>query len=90
LEVSTYVTSDMSKVGVEKGKLTGNPQLRALTIIKLDGDTVLCVPQDEFGKVDVVLWNIHLGMVKQAQVNRSELIKAAVSAVTGLSKPGGG
>lgn len=90
LEVSTFVTNDMSKIGVEKGKLTGNPQLRALTIIKLDGDTVLCVPQDEFGKVDVVLWNIHLDMVKQAQVNRSELIKAAVSAVTGLTKPGGG
>ncbi len=90
LEVSTYVTNDMSKIGIEKGKLTGNPQLRALTIIKLDGDTVLCVPQDEFGKVDQDLWNIHLDMVKQAQANRSELIKAAVSAVTGLTRPGGG
>lgn len=38
---------------------------------------------DEEG-VDEALWAVHLSMVEKAQANRAELLKIAVSALTGL------
>ena len=39
----------------------------------------------QIGEVDTDLWKIHLEMVQQAQASRAELVKTAVSAVTGLA-----
>jgi hypothetical protein len=80
LEVSTYVSDDMTRVARDFEKAA---DLRAFTRIKIDGDTLVCVPERK-GEVDEALWTIHVDMVKQAQVNRTEMIKTAVSAATGL------
>jgi len=80
LEVTTYVSDDMSKITHDFARTA---KLRAFTCIKMDGDTEVCVPE-RGGKIDKTLWAIHLDMVQQAQVNRTEMIKTAVSAATGL------
>jgi hypothetical protein len=85
LEVSTYVSDDLGTVKYESGKFAGSARLRALTRVKIDGDTLVCVPQDEDGQVDVALWQIHLDMVKQAQEARSELMKTLVSAASNFA-----
>jgi hypothetical protein len=82
LEVSTYVSEDMSTVKYENGQFTG-ANLRALTHIKIDGDTLICVPEEE-GEVDTALWQVHMEMLQQAQASRAELLKTVVSAATGL------
>lgn len=88
LEVATYVSKDVSKVRFESGRFIG-ADLRALTLVKIDGDTLVCVPEEE-GEVNTELWRIHREMLQQAQASRAELLKTAVSAVTnlaGLIKP---
>lgn len=85
LEVSTYVSDNLGTVTYEAGKFTGSARLRALTRVKIDGDTLVCVPQDEDGQVDTALWQIHLDMVRQAQEARSELMKTLVSAASNLA-----
>ena len=83
LEVSTFVTDDMNKVEYSAGKFTG-AQLRAVTRISLDGDTLVCVPEKD-GEVDTAVWDIHLEMVKTAQSNRADLMKTIVGAVSGVT-----
>ena len=85
LEVATYVSDDMSTVTYDfkTGQFTGTAKLRALTHIKLDGDTMICVPEKE-GVVDQALWAIHADMVKQAQTHRAELLKTLASVATGV------
>jgi hypothetical protein len=84
LEVSTYVATDMGTVAKEKGIPSGDGvRLRALTRIELDGDVVLCVPEEN-GEVDTSLWAIHADMVARAQAGRAELIRAIASLVGGL------
>jgi len=82
LEVSTYVSDDMTKV---TGDIKSTAKLRAITRINIDGDTVVCVPEKE-GEIDKDLWAIHIDMVQQAQTNRAALIETAVSAITDLLK----
>ena len=82
LEVKTYVSPDMAGVKYEGGQFTG-ASLRALTRIKIDGDAEICVPEVD-GVIDTELWQIHMDMVKQAQVSRAELLKTVVSAASGL------
>jgi len=82
LEISTYVSDEISQVRFEQGKLSG-ARLRAFTYIKVDGDTLVCLPEQD-GEVDTELWNIHLQMVQQAQDSRAEFIKTVVSAAAGL------
>ncbi len=89
LEVGTYVSDDMTQVKYEKGQFSG-AKLRAYTHIKVDGDTLVCVPEED-GELDLALWNVHVEMVKQAQANRMEFLRTVVSAATGLVdliKPG--
>ena len=88
LKVSTYTSDNLGQVKMDNGELSG-ANLRALTYIKMDGDTLVCVPQEN-GQVDMALWNIHLEMVKQAQEGRAELIKTAVAAASSLVGIGGG
>ena len=87
LKVSTYTSDNISQVEFANGELSG-ANLRALTFIKMDGDTLVCVPKEN-GEVDTELWNIHLEMVKQAQASRAEFIKTAVSAASSLVGLGG-
>jgi len=82
LEVSTYVSENMDVVKFEGGRFTG-AQLRALTRIEIDGDTLICVPETD-GEIDTAMWKIHTDMVTQAQASRAELLKTVVSAATGL------
>ncbi len=84
LEVTTYV-SDKMETGQSKDDLFAGAHLRAVTRIKLDGDTEICVPTTEDG-VDDALWAIHVAMVQQAQAHRTELLKTAVSAASGLAQ----
>ena len=85
LEVATYVSDDMA--GVAYNRTTrgfgGSARLRAVTRISIDGDTLVCVPE-ETGKVDDAVWAIHAEMVRRAQEHRAELLKTAVSAATGM------
>jgi UDP-2,3-diacylglucosamine pyrophosphatase LpxH len=84
LEVATYVSQDMQHVSQTDKDLSGKAQLRALTRIKLDGDIEVCLPaQDE--AIDEALWQKHMAMVTQAQTQRTEMLKALVSAVSELS-----
>jgi len=83
LEVSTYVSEDMAGVTYAAGKFTGSARLRALTRINIDGDTLVCVPERD-GVLDTALWGLHMEMVQRAQAQRTELLKAAVSAAAGL------
>jgi hypothetical protein len=82
LEVSTYVSDDMAEVRYEGGKFSG-ARLRALTRMEIDGDTLICIPE-EGGEVDTEVWKIHMDMVQQAQASRAELLKTIVSAASGL------
>jgi hypothetical protein len=85
LEVSTYVSDDMTGVtyDLNTGQFTGTAKLRALTRINFDGDTLICVPEKE-GEIDKNLWTIHADMVQRAQTQRAEMVKAVASAATGL------
>ena len=86
LEVATYVSSDVSSVTFVDGpeKLHGEGiQQRALTRVMLDGDSVVVLPTTG-GALDDRIWNVHLAMVERAQSNRTEILKAAASAVAGL------
>jgi hypothetical protein len=85
LEVTTYVSDDLTEVTYDLAarRFTGTARLRALTRINLDGDTLVCVPE-EAGEIDQALWALHADLVQRAQANRAELLKAAASAATGL------
>jgi hypothetical protein len=85
LEISTYTSSDLSQVIYQSGKFTGDTNLRALTRIAIDGDTLVCVPTDEDGEVDTAVWQIHLDMVQQAQASRTELMKTVMSAASSIA-----
>lgn len=82
LEVASYASDRMENVKYENGQFTG-ARLRALTRIKIDGDTLVCVPEED-GEVDLDLWKIHLEMLQQAQTSRAELLRTIVSAATSL------
>ncbi len=83
LEVKTYVSDDIAGVKIEKGELVGDLRLRAMTTIALDGDIAAIIPMRAEG-MDETLWAAHVDMVKQAQANRTELVKLAASAAAGL------
>ena len=80
LEVTTYTTEDMRGIEYKGGKFEGEVQLRAKTVIKIDGDTDILVPLSD-GEIDAAMWAVHLEAVKQAQESRNELVKTAVSAL---------
>jgi hypothetical protein len=77
LEVTTFSSSDLSKVSYdyEKNRLSGDVKLRAITRISFDGDTQACVPETD-DAINQALWKIHLDMVQEAQANRTEFFKA--------------
>ena len=83
LEVTTYVIDAAVGVPADDSAQSAGAQLRALTRIELTGDIKTYIPQNN-GAVDETLWMIHSDMVVKAQANRTELVKTAVSAVSGL------
>jgi hypothetical protein len=83
LEVSTYVAPDLSSVQYDSGKFSG-AELRAVTRVSIDGDTLVCVPEKD-GEVDMAVWNIHMDMVRSAQANRAELMKTIVNAAASIA-----
>lgn len=86
LEVSTYVTGDMTSIYVEEGQVIG-AALRAYTRVALDGDTIVCLPERD-GEIDRALLEIHAASVKQAQEARCELMRTIVEAAARLTGPG--
>lgn len=88
LEVNTYTSTKMDTVSITGTQVTG-AQRRAVTALRIDGDTTQVVPLNDDGEVDAGLWAVHMEMVKQAQDSRAELIKAAISAVASLTSLGG-
>lgn len=87
LEVRTYVSDSIEEVGVDGGKLTGDAHQRALTLIKLDGDTEVVVPTTA-GEIDEALWEIHTRSVEQAQAYRAAMFKALGDFFSGLIPSG--
>ncbi len=86
LDVRTYVSEDIGSVTYdkEKAELVGNVQLRAMTYVKIDGDTLVCVPESD-GELDTAVWAVHMDMVNQARESRAELMKAIVSTAGSLA-----
>ncbi len=82
VHVSTYVSDDLSKAKYENGVFSG-ATLRAVTIANLDGNTLLCVPEND-GKVDDALWKIHSDVFEKALANRIELLKTAAATAASL------
>jgi hypothetical protein len=82
VHVSTYVSDDLSKAKYENGVFSG-ATLRAVTIANLDGNTLICVPENE-GKVDDALWKIHSDVFDKALANRVELLKTAAATAASL------
>jgi hypothetical protein len=77
LEVTTYTSDRIAEEKYDplRDSFGASAQQRALTWIGLDGDMKVCVPTNA-GQIDQALWNIHMDMVRQAQANRAEMIKA--------------
>jgi hypothetical protein len=79
VHVSTYVSDSIKDVKFVDGVFSG-AELRAVTIASLDGNTVVCVPEQD-GKVDDALWKIHSDTFDRALANRVELLKTAAAAI---------
>jgi len=86
LDVRTYVSEDIGSVTYdkEKSELVGSVQLRAMTYVKIDGDTLVCVPESD-GELDTAVWTVHMDMVNQARESRAELLKTIVSTAGSLA-----
>ena len=82
VRVSTYVSDNISEVQFKDGAFSG-AKLRAMTVSSLDGNTMVCVPEEN-GQVDDALWKIHSDMVDKALANRVEMLKTAASAIANL------
>lgn len=61
-------------------------ELRAWTHIRIDGDTDVCVPLRD-GKVDRALWELHQGVVAQAQAQRTAMLQTLVGALSSYWTP---
>jgi len=85
LEVSTYTSADLSGVDydAETKHFVGSVRRRALTRMRLDGETMVIVPESN-GQIDQQLWALHTQLVEQAQNQRLELIKTIASAANYL------
>ena len=85
LEVRTFATSDLNKVTYDHTTktFTGELQMRALTRIAFDGDMQVVVPEKN-GALDEAIWQAHVAMVHEAQVNRAQFLGAMAEMATRL------
>jgi hypothetical protein len=93
LNVRTYTTpADQIETVISEVSESGNTPaagkavLRAYTAISFDGDTVVMVPADEAGEVNKSVWELHQQNVKEAQANRTEMLKAMGEAAAAAFK----
>lgn len=84
LEVCTYVSEDLGSVDYKSGEFTGDVRLRAITRVMIDGDAKVCIPEKD-GELDTAVWAIHMDMVRQAEISRTELMRTMVSAAANLA-----
>jgi len=85
LEVTTYAGDYEGARAAATGDAGGHARRRAYTRCKIDGDTIVNVPVDERGAVDVELWRIHEGALTQARQQRAEMLRLILSLVPGLA-----
>ena len=85
LRVVTYTSENLDTVTLDPdhGNFTGSARMRAVSRLSVDGDTLLCLPE-EYGEVDERIWAIHSEAVAHAQAYRADLIKSVLSATAGL------
>ena len=83
LEVTTYAGDVSTARAAAAGDASGHPRPAAYTCCKIDGGTVLSVPLDEHGAVDVELWRIHETAVAQARQQRAETLRLILSLLPG-------
>lgn len=88
LEVSTYTAPDMTKVTIQGSQITG-ADLRATTLVRIDGDIKQILPMTSDGELDTTMWNMHLQMVQQAHQGRADLLRSAVTSVSSFLNIGG-
>jgi hypothetical protein len=82
VRVSTWVSDNIDEVKFENGAFTG-AKVRAMTVASLDGNTVVCVPEND-GTIDDALWKIHSDTLDKALANRVEMLKTAAAAIASL------
>ena len=82
IHVATYVSDNMAEVSYQDGTLSG-ARLRAVTHASLDGNSLVCVPENN-GEIDDALWKVHSDMVDKALANRVEMLKTAAVAAASL------
>lgn len=83
LEVTTYAGDYDSARAATTEEATGQARPRAYTCCKIDGNTVLSVPTDDRGAIDLELWNIHERAVAQAREQRAATLKLILSLLPG-------
>jgi hypothetical protein len=85
LEITTYAGDVETARAAAAGDASGHPRPAAYTCCKIDGDTVLSVPVDERGAVDVELWGIHEAAVAQARQQRADTLQLILSLLPGAA-----
>lgn len=85
LEVTTYAGDVSTARAAAAGDASGHPRPAAYTCCKIDGGTVLSVPLDERGAVDVELWRIHEAAVTQARQQRADTLRLILSLLPGAA-----
>ena len=85
LEITTYAGDVPTARAAAAGEASGHPRPAAYTCCKIDGGTVLSVPVDERGAVDVELWRIHETAVAQARQQRAETLRLILSLLPGAA-----
>lgn len=85
LEVTTYAGDFDSARAAATSDAIGHARPKAYTCCKIDGDTVMSVPVDEHGAVDVELWRIHEGAVAQARQQRADTVRLILSLLPGVA-----
>jgi hypothetical protein len=85
LQVVTYSSEDLDAVDFDDstGGFVGPARRRAMTRVRLDGQTTAIVPERD-GTVEHEFWAVHCQLVEQAQSQRAKLLESAVAGVAGL------
>ncbi len=83
LEVRTFVSERIEDVRPDAVMGFTHAQPRAMTYIKLDGDTLVVVPVDA-GQIDEALWQIHSQTVEQAQAHRQAMLRTVGELIAGF------
>lgn len=86
LEITTYAGDVATARATSAGDRSGHPRPAAYTCCKINGGTVLSVPVDDNGTVDLELWRIHDAAVAQARQQRAETLQLILSLLPGVAR----